>query len=135
MFAATYFIRQLLVGVGCIICTTRGAQSAPPGNFCSSGSGSGSGSGFGSGSDSGSDAKYEINDILIVERVSAVQAKKEMWHFLSTLAFIPSDGRSLSQLSLMPDQLIVIDNISLSFSFHVTDVIKFLPISELETAL
>ena len=96
-----------------------------------------SGFGSGSGSDSGSasDAKYKINNILIVERVSVVKAKKEMWHFLLTLAFVPSDGRTLSQLSLMPDQLIVIDNISLFFSFHVTYVIKFLPISELETAL
>ena len=30
-----------------------------------------------SGSDSGFDAKYELNNILIVERVPAVQAKKD----------------------------------------------------------
>ena len=60
-------------------------------------------------SDSGFDAKYEINNTLIVERVSAVQAK-ETWHFLLTLAFIPSDGISLSQSSLKPEHLIGIGN-------------------------
>ena len=45
--------------------------------------------------DSGSDTKYKMNSTLIAERVSAVQARKETWHFLFILAFIPSDGRPL----------------------------------------
>ena len=79
---------------------TRGAESW----WDCSDSGSDSDSGLlidsdsGSDSDSGFDPKYEINNTLLVEWVSAVQAKKT-WHFLLTLAFIPSDGRSLSKLS------------------------------------
>ena len=92
-----------------MIPVSRGAESW---SGCSD-SGSDSDSGFlinsdpgsDSDSDSGFDSKYEINNTLIVERVSAVQAQKETCHFLLIMAFIPSDGRSLPQLSLMHDHL------------------------------
>ena len=48
------------------------------------------------------DAKYKINNTLIVERVSAVRAKKRNITFPIDFGLIPSDGRSLSQLSLLP---------------------------------
>ena len=63
----------------------------------------------GSDSGSGSDSKYEINNTLIVESLRH-QSEEETRHFLLTSAFIPSDRRSLSQLSFMPDHLIRIGN-------------------------
>ena len=81
---------------------SRGAESWRGCSDSDSGSDSGflidSDSGSDSDSDSGSHTKYKIHTTFIVEQVSAVQAKKAMWRFLLILAFIPWDGRSLSQV-------------------------------------
>ena len=52
------------------------------------------------------DAKYKINNTLIVERVSAVRAKKETSHFLLTLAsFLRTEDPYSSYLSYLPDRI------------------------------
>ena len=87
-------LRQVLL----VIFSSMGAESwwgcsdSDPGLLINSGSDSDSYSGPGT--------KYEINNTLIVERVSAVQAKKETWHFLLTLNFIRSYGSTSFHLSL-----------------------------------
>ena len=52
------------------------------------------------------DAKYKINNTLIVDRVSAVRAKKETSHFLLTLAsFLRTEDPYPSYLSYLPDRI------------------------------
>ena len=55
--------------------------------------------------DSWPDTKYKINHFNSRASLRRPNEKKKLDIFLLTLAFIPSDGRSLS-LSLVPDQLI-----------------------------
>ena len=62
------------------------------------------------GSDSGPDTKYKINKTWIVERVSAIQAKKINVTFPIDFGLHSFGRKIFIQLSPMPDHLIRVDN-------------------------